>query len=129
MPEITATNYLQEALICAKSNPPNADGTFGCELKPETLAARLWQAYFTHRQIPHGYMLERLRAGKTYWTPTQMPQEFDPSWRVPRLSDVKRNKLSSEMSEAERMQALYRLSHILPQLRKHFDLNAKDNAA
>lgn len=74
-------------------------------------------------------MLERLRAGKTYWTPTQMPQEFDPSWRVPRLSDVKRNKLSSEMSEAERMQALYRLARILPQLKKHFDLNAKDNAA
>lgn len=74
-------------------------------------------------------MLERLRAGKTYWVPTQMPQEFDPSWRVPRLSDVKRHKLSSEMTETERAEALYRLSHILPQLRKHFDLNAKDNAA
>jgi hypothetical protein len=73
-------------------------------------------------------MLERLRAGKTYWTPAQMPQEFDQDWRVPRLSDVKRHKLSSEMSEAERAEVLYRLSFVLPQLKKHFDLNAKETA-
>lgn len=129
MPEITAANYIQEALISAKSHPPDADGRIGWELQPNTLAARLWEAYFSHRHIPHGFMLERFRAGKTYWVPVQMPQDFDPSWRVPRLSDVKRNKLSSEMSEAERAEVLYRLSFALPQLKKHFDLNAKENAA
>ena len=129
MPDVTATNYLQEALICAKSRPPNPDGTIGFELLPNTMAARLWEAYFVHRHIPHGVMMERHRAGKSYFVPCQMPQEFDPLWRVPRLSDVKRHKISSEMSEAERAEVLYRLSHILPQLRKHFDLNAKENAA
>jgi len=129
MPEINATNYLQEALITAKSRPPNPDGTIGYEVLPGSLAARLWEAYFNHRHIPHGVMMERLRAGKSYWVACQQPQDFDPAWRVPRLSDVKRNKLSSEMSEAERAEVLYRLSFVLPQLKKHFDLNAKENAA
>lgn len=129
MPDVTAANYLQEALICAKLRPPNSDGTIGFELLPNTMAARLWEAYFNHWQIPHGVMMERHRAGKPYWVPCQTPQAFDPAWRVPRLSEVKRPKLSSEMTEEERQQVLYRLAYILPQLKKHFDLNAKETGS
>jgi len=100
---IDAGNYPSEALLAMNSKPPNPDGTKGHTLEgSDTMAATLWRAYLSDIGYPTGLMDERLKAGKTYMVPCQSPMTFDPRWKPPRVSDIRRPRMASEMTLAER---------------------------
>ena len=112
-----------------KARPPNTGGSLGFTLQADTMETRLWFSYLKAIGYSTGLMMERLRAGKGYMVPTQTPMEFDRGWKPLRVSDIKRDKLSSELSEHERERAIYRASLIHPAIKKFLSTQSMQEAA